>query len=80
MIIDILSCEKGCNMGAGCINHHKSIDEIERMAARRAEIAISDERVNQRRAVSAGSVGGHNFDYHNYRDLSAYRDSPSPQP
>ncbi|MGI6487784.1 MAG: hypothetical protein GX964_06620 [Syntrophomonadaceae bacterium] len=76
IIIDILSCEKGCNMGAGCISHHKSIDEIEKTAARRAENAICNERVNQQREEFLQEVAaGHNFDYHEYRDLSAYGDS-----
>ncbi len=40
MIVDILSCEKGCNMGAGCINSSMTIDEIEMSIARRSESGI----------------------------------------
>ena len=28
LIIDILACEKGCNMGAGCINQRQSITKL----------------------------------------------------
>lgn len=42
MIVDILSCQKGCNMGAGCINFHKTIDEIEMSVAQRSENSINN--------------------------------------
>ncbi|ABI68353.1 [Fe-Fe] hydrogenase large subunit C-terminal domain-containing protein [Syntrophomonas wolfei] len=42
LIIDILACEKGCNMGAGCINQGQSITQIERAVNRRTEFSSSD--------------------------------------
>ncbi len=44
LIVDILSCEKGCNAGVGCIN--KSIREIEYIVATRSEHSTSDKSNN----------------------------------
>ncbi len=72
VLVDILSCEKGCNMGAGCINHNKSVDQIERSIAQRSEQAAGDQeagRVLQKFLEEV--VEHHNFHYHCYRDLSS---------
>ncbi len=37
LVVDILNCEKGCNMGPGTINHYDSIDWIEGKIAERVE-------------------------------------------
>ena len=37
LVVDILNCEKGCNMGPGTINHDYSIDKIEGQIAERVE-------------------------------------------
>ncbi|PKM78662.1 MAG: hypothetical protein CVU90_01285 [Firmicutes bacterium HGW-Firmicutes-15] len=79
LIVDILSCEKGCNMGAGCINHHKSIDEIENIVARRAEEGIKNEKLNQElQTFLAEVIKNNDFSYHYYKDLSAYNDIKIP--
>ncbi|MDD3365481.1 MAG: sigma 54-interacting transcriptional regulator [Syntrophomonas sp.] len=72
LIVDILSCSKGCNMGVGCIN--KSIGEVEYAVATRSELGISDEKTNQQLdEFLAGVLKTHNFEYHNYRDLSSQK-------
>jgi C4-dicarboxylate-specific signal transduction histidine kinase len=66
-------------MGAGCINHHKSIDEIENAVASRSEQAIKNEKVNQElQAFLAEVIQNHDFSYHYYKDLSAYNDIKIP--
>ncbi|WP_054693085.1 [Fe-Fe] hydrogenase large subunit C-terminal domain-containing protein [Syntrophomonas palmitatica] len=37
LIVDVLSCENGCNMGPGCINHRKAMDYIESSINHRSE-------------------------------------------
>jgi signal transduction histidine kinase/Fe-S-cluster-containing hydrogenase component 2 len=75
LIVDILNCEKGCNMGAGCINHHKSIYEIENAVASRSEQGIKNEKVNQElQAFLAEVIRNHDFSYHYYKDLSTFID------
>ncbi len=72
LIVDILSCEKGCNMGPGCINHTSSIDEIEYAVAARSESGISNKQTNkEREKFLAEVIKKHNFAYANYRDLSS---------
>jgi signal transduction histidine kinase/iron only hydrogenase large subunit-like protein len=79
LIVDILSCEKGCNMGAGCINHHKPIDEIEYAIANRSEQAIKNEKANHELQVFLTEViRKHDFSYPYYKDLSAYNDIKIP--
>ncbi|MDD3894560.1 MAG: sigma 54-interacting transcriptional regulator [Syntrophomonadaceae bacterium] len=69
MLVDILSCEKGCNMGVGCIN--KSLGEIEYAVATRAEQSISDAAVNEQLDVFlADIIKQHNFKVDPYKDLS----------
>jgi PAS domain S-box-containing protein len=69
LMVDILSCEKGCNMGVGCIN--KAIDEIEYAVATRSELGISDENNNkQLDEFLSMLLENHNFEYRKYRDLS----------
>lgn len=82
LLVDVLSCEKGCNMGAGCINHEKTIDEIERSVALRseqgAEDAVNEERL---RAFLADVLQSCDFSYTCYQDLSHknYMKIPSDQ-
>lgn len=45
LLVDILSCEKGCNMGVGCLN--KSIGDLEYAIATRSEHGISDQAANE---------------------------------
>ncbi|HPT69513.1 MAG TPA: sigma 54-interacting transcriptional regulator [Syntrophomonas sp.] len=69
ILIDVLSCEKGCNMGAGCINHKKSIDEIEYSVARRSEVCTSDNDKNQELDLFLSDLMKNNdFAYHNYEN------------
>ncbi len=71
MLVDILSCEKGCNMGAGCINQDKSVDQIEKSIARRSEQAVRDEEAGRvLQDFLEDAVGQYNFDYQCYTDLS----------
>lgn len=70
MIVDILSCEKGCNIGVGCINK-KLIGEIEYAVATRSEQAISDKAGNEQLDVFlADIVKNHNFERRSFSDLS----------
>jgi methyl-accepting chemotaxis protein/Pyruvate/2-oxoacid:ferredoxin oxidoreductase delta subunit len=71
IVVDILNCEKGCNMGPGCINHHESIDRIEG--------AISDRAYNNTKNKKKASIlkkfvskaiNKNDFSYTQYRDLS----------
>ncbi len=72
IMVDILSCEKGCNMGAGCINQRKSVDKIERSIARRAEQAVKDEEAGQVLQEFLNQViDNYEFDYQYYTDLSS---------
>ncbi len=69
LLVDILSCENGCNMGVGCIN--KSIGEIEHAVASRSEQSISDKASNEQLDLFlADVITKHNFDHHKYSDLS----------
>lgn len=69
LMIDALSCEKGCNMGAGCINQQSSIDEIEYAVASRAEAESSSEADKQElEAFLDELMHKHDFSYHNYKD------------
>ncbi|MEN6391632.1 MAG: sigma 54-interacting transcriptional regulator [Syntrophomonas sp.] len=70
LIVDILSCEKGCNMGVGCIK--KSIDEVEYAVAVRAEQGIEDDKNSrQLEKFLTGLRDKYSFEYSKYRDLSA---------
>lgn len=69
MMIDVLSCDKGCNMGAGCINQHKSIDEIEYAVAKRSERCTSDQEQNLAlEKFLQEQLQKNNFEYHNYKN------------
>lgn len=71
LIVDVLSCEHGCNMGAGCINHYRRVDEAEVPIARRSEQALSDEGMNRaRQAFLKEAVNSFDFAYSSYRNLS----------
>lgn len=81
LIVDILSCEKGCNMGAGCINHYKSIDTIETAVIRRSEESIKDETAAQKRQEFLHFIVKElNFEYRNYKDLSYLNKLKIPSP
>lgn len=72
LMVDVLSCEKGCNMGAGCINQQSSIDEIEYAVASRAEAGTGVEADNKELdALLDKLLHEHNFEYHNYKNRSA---------
>lgn len=72
MLIDILSCEKGCNMGAGCINQHKSVDQIEKSIATRSEQALqNNENGRVLEQFLKEAVAKLCFDYNCYQDLSS---------
>ncbi len=70
LLVDILSCEKGCNMGAGCINRSRSINNIETAMTTRAEKAGRDVVQEEQLAFFIqDALAEYNFDY-SYRDLS----------
>lgn len=71
LLVDVLSCEKGCNMGAGCINQDKTIDEIERSVALRSEQGVAN-RVNEEKLQTflADVLQSCDFSYPYYQDLS----------
>ena len=69
LIVDVLSCEKGCNMGVGCIN--KSISNIEYAVASRSEQSISDKAVNRKLdKFLADIIKKHDFHVGPYDDLT----------
>jgi len=69
LIVDILSCEKGCNAGVGCIN--KSIREIEYVVATRSERSISSKAANnQLDLFLADVINTHDLKVQAYDDLS----------
>jgi len=69
LIVDILSCEKGCNAGVGCIN--KSIREIEYVVAARSEQSINNKAVNKKlNLLIADIINTHDFIFQDYDDLS----------
>ena len=69
LMVDILSCEKGCNMGVGCINNKRSIDEIEFAVASRSELSISDKEENHRlNQFLENLVENNDFEYRNYKN------------
>jgi len=79
LIVDILSCETGCNMGPGCINHHKTIDEIERSIAYRSEQLVQIEESNQKlRNFLAKVTENCDFTYSYYKNLSSYNNIKIP--
>lgn len=72
LVVDILNCEKGCNMGPGTINHYDSIDWIEGKIAERVERKKNNLK-NKRalRRFLKTVVERYDFSYTHYRDLSA---------
>lgn len=69
MIVDILSCEKGCNLGVGSIN--RKIVASEFRVARRAEESVRDAAMNRQRDEFINQLlTTHDFSYSRYRDLS----------
>jgi len=72
IIVDILSCEKGCNMGPGCINYRRSLDQIERAVTVRSEESRANETGRQQlKAFLQDVIKQHDFSYHLYKNLSA---------
>ena len=70
LIVEVLSCDRGCNMGVGAVN--RSIAEIEYAMATRAERGISDEQANrQLKGFLADVIEDLNFEYRRFRDLSS---------
>lgn len=71
LVVDILNCEKGCNMGPGCINHHESIDRIEGAISDRAYNGSRSKMHNMKlKKFIKNSVAKNDFSYKNYRDLT----------
>jgi len=69
-IIDILSCDHGCNMGVGCINKIKG--EAEHAISVRAEQAASQTESNQQLDnFLANIIEELDFSYNDFSDLSA---------
>lgn len=70
-VVDILNCEKGCNMGPGCINHHESLDKIEGMIAERADNNKKNTKNKKDLEKFVKAVVKENdFSYKHYRNLS----------
>ncbi|MGI5921320.1 MAG: [Fe-Fe] hydrogenase large subunit C-terminal domain-containing protein [Syntrophomonadaceae bacterium] len=79
LIVDILNCEKGCNLGPGCINYHHSIDKIEKAVGTRTEQAIRDDQNNQAlQDFLVKITSQYDFSYHHYRNLSLQNDMKIP--
>ena len=70
LIVDVLSCEKGCNMGVGCINK-SSIGKIEYLVASRSERSVSDKKANQQlEEFLEQIIKKHDFTVEPHKDLS----------
>ncbi len=70
LIVDILNCEKGCNMGTGCI-HNQSIYNLENAIATRSEQAMADKNAHrQLQSFLDNIVKSHDFTYHHYKNLT----------
>ena len=70
-VVDILNCEKGCNMGPGTINHYESIDKIEGKIAERVD--KNRNNLGNKRALRKflkKVVKEYDFSYTYYQDLS----------
>ncbi|MEN6325062.1 MAG: [Fe-Fe] hydrogenase large subunit C-terminal domain-containing protein [Syntrophomonas sp.] len=75
LIVDILNCDKGCNLGPCSINFHESIDKIEMSMGTRAEQAVKNEKANrQLQEFLKNVIADNDFSYHYYRDLSFEND------
>ncbi len=69
LIVDILSCENGCNIGPGCIN--KSLAKVEYSVSRRAEIETADEKSKQQLINFLADITNKlDFKYQCYRNIS----------
>jgi iron only hydrogenase large subunit-like protein len=72
IMVDILSCEKGCNMGAGSINRVKSMTVVENSTALRAEKACrKPDHPDRLQAFINEMLGKYDFSYQAYRDLTS---------
>jgi hypothetical protein len=82
LVVDILNCEKGCNMGPGCINHAESIDRIEGMIAERVDKNKTNKGNNKTlEKFLKTTVQEQDYSYKYYRNLSENISirMPSPQ-
>lgn len=72
LVVDILNCEKGCNMGPGCINHHDTIDSIEGAIADRV-VTNKNNKKNSKflKKFTNTSLKNYDFTYTYYKDLSS---------
>lgn len=71
LLVDVLNCEKGCNMGAGCVNYRDSIDRVEKSVALRAEQAQRDAaNENRLQYFIADVLQRLDFSFDCYRNLS----------
>ncbi|MGE5454400.1 MAG: [Fe-Fe] hydrogenase large subunit C-terminal domain-containing protein, partial [Methylocystaceae bacterium] len=71
LIVDILNCENGCNMGPGCINHNHSIDEVEIAIAVRAEQNLQQTNADNNLSEFLNHLVLDSYRYDYYRDLSS---------
>ena len=71
LVVDILNCEKGCNMGPGCINHNCTIDEVEGAIEERVDKGLK-KKTNARelRKFLKKTLSTNDYSYTHYRDLS----------
>ncbi len=71
LVVDILNCEKGCNMGPGTINHQLPIDRTEGMIAELADQNKSNANNNKVLDKFLKKIIKElDFDYKAYRNLS----------
>ncbi|PKM85861.1 MAG: hypothetical protein CVU87_14195 [Firmicutes bacterium HGW-Firmicutes-12] len=71
VVVDILNCEKGCNMGPGCINHHETIDRIEGAISDRAYKNTKNKKIASiLKKFMKKAIKNNDFSYKKYRNLS----------
>ncbi|MDD2585896.1 MAG: HAMP domain-containing sensor histidine kinase, partial [Syntrophomonadaceae bacterium] len=74
-----LSCENGCNMGPGCINHDKSLDMVEQSIAVRSEACAGNPEAERILQVFLKDIlGKRDFSYRYYEDLSSHNTIKTP--
>lgn len=71
IIVDILNCERGCNLGPCSINLLKSIDDIEISVGERSQKAVKNKEANQELQNFLKSIiTNMDFSYNRYRNFS----------
>jgi signal transduction histidine kinase/iron only hydrogenase large subunit-like protein len=71
LIVDILNCERGCNLGPCSLNFQESIDNIEMTMGARSEKAVKDKKANRDlQEFLSNVITDIDFSYHHYRNLS----------